>query len=229
MQTVHLSNHHFDLHSPYLRVVGFIAVIATLFLVILAPGWQQALLSLIAMTILCGSGYWLIRKSWIGYTLTPTHFQQHLFHGGWVVKWNNISQIGICSYEQEGWCQPLPWIGIRLKSYQPYLDSICPRIATEIMLRQRALLYLGARQNNQQHQFEDMVLDSRPFCENDGKVYKGLMAMLANRMMYQRRFYGYDVFIAASDLDRSPEEFVGLTRRYLAAAESDPEPVQSIH
>lgn len=227
MQTVHLSNHHFDLRSPYLRMIGFIAIIATLFLVILAPGWQHALLSLIAMCILCGSGYWLIRKSWIGYTLTPTHFQQHLFHGGWVVKWNNISAIGICSYEQEGWHQPLPWIGIRLKSYEPYLDAICPRIATEILLRQRALLYLGARQHNQHHQFEDMVLDSRPFCEHGGKMYRGLMAMLANRMCYQRRFYGYDVFIASSDLDRSAEEFVGLTRRYLAAAEPEPLPDHS--
>ncbi|MEL7287999.1 MAG: DUF2982 domain-containing protein, partial [Pseudomonadota bacterium] len=49
----------------------------------------------------------------------------------------------------------------------------------------------------------------------------GLLAMLANRMKYQRRFYGYDVFISASDLDREAEEFVGLARRYLAAAEPD--------
>ncbi|QSA19907.1 DUF2982 domain-containing protein, partial [Vibrio furnissii] len=54
-----------------------------------------------------------------------------------------------------------------------------------------------------------------------GKVYKGLMAMLANRMRYQRQYYDYDVFISASDLDRSPEEFVGLARRYLAAAEPE--------
>lgn len=222
MQTVHLSNHHFDLNSPYAKVVGFVAIVATLFLVILSPSWPQALISLLAMTILCGLGYWLIRKSWVGYTLTQTHFQQHLFHGGWVVKWNNISHIGICSYEQEGWHQPLPWIGIKLKQYEPYLDGICPRIATEILLSQRALLYLGARQKNQESAFEDMVLDAEPYCErHQGKVYKGLMAMLANRMRYQRQYYDYDVFISASDLDRSPEEFVGLARRYLAAAEPE--------
>ncbi|AMF94352.1 DUF2982 domain-containing protein [Vibrio fluvialis] len=222
MQTVHLSNHHFDLHSPYAKVVGFVAIVATLFLVILSPSWPQALISLFAMGSLCGLGYWLIRKSWVGYTLTPTHFQQHLFHGGWVVKWSNISHIGICSYEQEGWYQPLPWIGIKLKQYEPYLDGICPRIATEILLSQRALLYLGARQKNQESSFEDMVLDSQPFCEQrKGKVYKGLMAMLANRMRYQRQYYDYDVFISANDLDRSAEEFVGLARRYLAAAEPE--------
>jgi hypothetical protein len=34
-----------------------------------------------------------------------------------------------------------------------------------------------------------------------------------------RTAYGYDVFIAEGDLDRPIEEFIGLSRRYLAAVE----------
>ncbi|MEF1308392.1 DUF2982 domain-containing protein, partial [Vibrio owensii] len=60
-----------------------------------------------------------------------------------------------------------------------------------------------------------------PYINKEGMHYEGLQAMLANRMKYQRQFYGYDVFISASDLDREAEEFVGLARRYLAAAEPD--------
>lgn len=55
----------------------------------------------------------------------------------------------------------------------------------------------------------------------EGKQYTGLQAMLANRMQYQRDFFGYDIFISEQDLDRSAEEFVGLARRYLAAAEPE--------
>lgn len=77
-----------------------------------------------------GIAYWLMLKGQVAYTLTATHFQQHFYQGGWVVKWNNISQIGVCSYEREGWHQPLPWVGIRLKHYAPYLNSICPRLST---------------------------------------------------------------------------------------------------
>lgn len=66
-----------------------------------------------------------------------------------------------------------------------------------------------------------MVLDPQPYTSKAGKQYDGLQAMLANRMKYQREFYGYDVFISASDLDREADEFVGLTRRYLAAAEPE--------
>jgi hypothetical protein len=40
-------------------------------------------------------------------------------------------------------------------------------------------------------------------------------------MRYQRRFFDYDIFISAQDLDREADDFVGLVRRYLAAAEPD--------
>ncbi|WP_264905492.1 DUF2982 domain-containing protein [Vibrio sp. STUT-A11] len=221
METLHLTNSHFKPGSVLTRITLFLIALITLFLVLISPGWKQAMLSVILMAVIVGFAVMMIKKSQVSFTLTATHFQQHLFKGGWVVRWCNIESIGICSYQQEGWYQPLPWVGVRLKHYSPYLDAICPRIATEILLNQRALLYLGARQNQCEEQFEDIVLDPKPYQSSSGKQYKGLLAMLANRMKYQRSFYGYDVFISAGDLDREAEDFVGLTRRYLAAAEPD--------
>ncbi|MBE4006990.1 DUF2982 domain-containing protein [Vibrio parahaemolyticus] len=221
METLHLTNSHFKSDSLINRLILLLVALITLFLVVISPGWKQAMLSVILMAIIVGFAVLMIKKSQVTFTLTASHFQQHLFKGGWVVRWRNIESIGICSYQQDGWHQPLPWIGIRLKHYSPYLDAICPRIATEILLSQRALLYLGARQNHCEEKFEDMVLDPQPYTSKAGKQYDGLQAMLANRMKYQREFYGYDVFISASDLDREADEFVGLTRRYLAAAEPE--------
>lgn len=214
------------------------------------------------ISALLGTGYYLMLRSRVMFTLTPTHFQQHFYKGGWVLKWSNIEKIGMCTYEQEGWHQPLPWVGIKMKDYSPYLDSICPKITCELLLSQRALLYLGAKQAGKESNFEDMVLDSshyRTRCTENGcvelsqyeeskntdkvsfsaqqtqmdadssdkannhnaviKDYSGLQAMLANRMKYQRGFHGYDIFISTHDLNISGEEFVGLARRYLAAAE----------
>ncbi|NOH61650.1 DUF2982 domain-containing protein [Vibrio sp. RE88] len=223
MQTLHLTNQPIRLSSPIARFLAIVASIVLISLVMFSPDFQQAILTLVAILSLLGFGYLLILKSTVSYTLTATHFQQHLFKGGWVVKWSNVSKIGICHYDQEGWQQPLPWIGIKLKHYSPYLDSICPRIATEILLSQRALLYLGAKQSQQGTQFEDIVLDSKPYKNTQGGQYSGLQAMLANRMRYQRSYFDYDIFISAHDLDRSAEEFVGLARRYLAAAEPEEE------
>ncbi|NOI57741.1 DUF2982 domain-containing protein [Vibrio coralliilyticus] len=221
MQTLHLTNQPIRLSSPIAKILATIASIVLISLVMFSPDFQQAVLTLVAILSMLGFGYLLILKSTVSYTLTATHFQQHLFKGGWVVKWSNVSKIGICQYDQEGWQQPLPWIGIKLKHYSPYLDSICPRIATEILLSQRALLYLGAKQSQQGTQFEDIVLDSKPYKNTQGEQYSGLQAMLANRMRYQRSYFDYDIFISAHDLDRSAEEFVGLARRYLAAAEPE--------
>lgn len=221
MQTVHLTNHPFLISPITSRWLVGLFVIGCLFLMLYAPGWQQAVLTVIAILCLLGFGYLLVLKSTVQFTLTASHFQQHLFKGGWVLKWNNIQKIGICHYDQEGWQQPLPWIGIKIKNYSPYLESICPRTATEILLSQRALLYLGARQHHQSERFEEIVLDSQSYRNSSGKEFKGLQAMLANRMRYQREYFDYDIFISANDLDRDAKDFVGLARRYLAAA--DPE------
>jgi len=221
MQTVHLTNQPFVFSSITVKWLTGIFTLGCLFLLLYAPGWQQALLTAVTVAALIGFGYVLILKSTVRFTLTATHFQQHLFKGGWVIKWTNVQKIGICTYAQEGWHQPLPWIGVKLKHYSPYLTSICPRVATEILLSQRALLYLGAKQHQQGQNFEDIVLDSHAYLNSDGREFKGLLAMLANRMRYQREYYDYDIFISTNDLDRSPEEFVGLLRRYLAAAEPD--------
>ncbi|EMK3313880.1 DUF2982 domain-containing protein [Vibrio vulnificus] len=221
MQTLQLSNRYQLASSVFVKGLMVVFAIVGGLLLLLSPSWPQALLSVGLLITIALFGVYLIQRSTVAYTLTPTHFQQHLFQGGWVVKWKNIEKIGICTYESEGWHQPLPWIGIKLVHYSPYLMAICPRVSTEILLSQRALLYLGARQHQCESQFEEMVLDPQPYIDEQGKEHTGLQAMLANRMKYQRRFFDYDIFISAQDLDREAEEFVGLARRYLAAAEPD--------
>lgn len=221
MKTIHVSNFDFDLKSRRIQLVILLYIIIALVVIMFAATFT---LAMIFAVLFCSFGiftYWLILKSQVRFTFTSTHFQQHLFKGGWVIKWNNISQIDICTYHYHGWYQPLPWIGIRLKHYSPFLDNICPRIISEMLLSQRGLLYLGIKQTNSPVQFEDIVLDSAVFHDESGKSYKGLLAMLANRMRYQRQYHGYDIFISVSDLDRPGENFVGLSRRYLAAADND--------
>ncbi|WP_162046202.1 DUF2982 domain-containing protein [Vibrio taketomensis] len=221
MKTLHLYNHRIKtlgLHQPFVAIAITILVAAVIWF---STQWQQFIVGILLIIAAFFSLKHFIKQSTVGYTLTATHFQQHFAKGGWVVHWKNISKLGICQCHTDGWYQPLPWIGIKLKDYAPYLDSICPRITTELLLSQRALLYLGLKQSGQINYFEDKVLDSRPYQLEDGTTYTGLQAMLANRMANQRALYDYDVFIAVSDLDRSGEEFVGLMRRYLAAADKE--------
>lgn len=219
MQTRHLSNRPTALLAHARLWKGVILCAALGGLIWFANQWQQFILGILVLIALFYAARWLIKTSIVAYTLTATHFQQHFYKGGWVLQWHNISKIDICQCQHQGWYQPLPWIGIRLKHYSPFLDSICPRITTEMLLSQRPLLYVGLQQQQQVTQFEDIVLDPSPYVTSNGEQYIGLQAMLANRMHYQRQFFGYDVFISTSDLDRPAEEFVGLLRRYLAASQ----------
>ncbi|MEZ9439302.1 DUF2982 domain-containing protein [Vibrio atlanticus] len=262
MDTRHLTNFSLPSFKRSYRILAIILGFVCLIVALYSDNPKLLIVGAFCIIALLGTGYYLMLRSRVMFTLTPTHFQQHFYKGGWVLKWSNIEKIGMCTYEQEGWHQPLPWVGIKMKDYSPYLDSICPKITCELLLSQRALLYLGAKQAGKESNFEDMVLDSSHYhtrCTENGcvelsqykeskntdkvsfsaqqtqmdadssdkannhnaviKDYSGLQAMLANRMKYQRGFHGYDIFISTHVLNISGEEFVGLARRYLAAAE----------
>ncbi|MGF1824328.1 DUF2982 domain-containing protein [Vibrio splendidus] len=249
MDTRHLTNFSLPAFTRSYRIIAVILGFVCLIIALYSDNAKLLIVGAFCISALLVTGYYLMLRSRVMFTLTPTHFQQHFYKGGWVLKWSNIEKIGMCTYEQEGWHQPLPWVGIKMKDYSPYLDSICPKITCELLLSQRALLYLGAKQAGKESLFEDMVLDSSHYhtrstesgCVEQSKNrdpedtsksqiqsnpenvivkdYSGLQAMLANRMKYQRGFHGYDIFISTQDLNMSGEEFIGLARRYLAAAE----------
>ncbi|MDH5923414.1 DUF2982 domain-containing protein [Vibrio splendidus] len=272
MDTRHLTNFSLPSFTRSYRILAVVLGFVCLIVALYSDNPKLLIVGAFCIIALLGTGYYLMLRSRVMFTLTPTHFQQHFYKGGWVLKWSNIEKIGLCTYEQDGWHQPLPWVGIKVKDYSPYLDSICPKITCELLLSQRALLYLGAKQAGKESNFEDMVLDSSHYharCTESGcvelnrykesqntdevifndsqtqtspdssheskshkstshksnaqnaviKDYSGLQAMLANRMKYQRGFHGYDIFISTQDLNMSGEEFIGLARHYLAAAE----------
>ncbi|GHX22262.1 hypothetical protein VCSRO204_1026 [Vibrio cholerae] len=124
MPTLQLYNH--QIHFTPFVIKGLLALAGLITLVVIgiAESLLQAVVGILALMAWAGIAYWLMLKGQVAYTLTATHLQQHFYQGGWVVKWNNISQIGVCSYEREGWHQPLPWVGIRLKHYAPYSISV---------------------------------------------------------------------------------------------------------
>ncbi|MDN2481452.1 DUF2982 domain-containing protein [Vibrio agarivorans] len=217
MKTLHLSNRERITQSMVLKLIGIMIGVALLFLFLTSPSINTALISLLVAVAAIAMTYHIMRKAYNGFTLTPTHLQQHRVKGGWVLSWHNIERIGQCEEEVDGWKRPLPWVGIRIKDYQPFVDSICPRLAVELLMEQRALLYVGVAGNNRE-KFQDMVLDSKRY-QSGNRCFKGLQATVANRMHHMRTAYGYDVFIAEGDLDRPIEEFIGLSRRYLAAVE----------
>lgn len=176
-----------------------------------------ALLLLAAVTLLI-IGIKQAQDPEVSFTLTFMHLQFHSPYGGWLARWRNIAEIGPATVAYQGWHQPIPWVGVRLKEYDEFLESICPRIASKILMEQRALLIMAYRRaEHPPHHIEDMLFDDRHYITRSGHTLKGLLAMLANRMRYNRELLGYDFFISEDLLDRPTDDFIGLTRRYIAA------------
>lgn len=192
------------------------AAIITLFISKTTP-LLAGLLFLLGGTTLC-FGISVIYHPKISITLTAMHLQQHTNKGGWAVKWNNIADINQVYLTHL--TDSLPWVGIKLHHYELFLDAICPRMASKIIVEQRILLIMAFKyQPIDKYQLEDILFDDTPYITETGKRYTGLLAVLANRMSYQRELLGFDVYISGDELDRPIPDFIGLARRFLAAAE----------
>lgn len=221
LKTQHFSN--FSLHH-HRRWIWLCVIAYTFIASLVITSTDSFKVAAIFFIIFCGFAlftYWLMLKSVVSYTFSAMHIQQRFFRGGWVLKWSNIIAIEQCMYDIEGWQRPLPWIGLKLKEPSLLLSTISPRIISDILLSQRALLYIAMKKANAINKFEESVLDTTPYLAANGDKFVGLQAMLANRMRYQRQYAGYDLFISTSDLGMPAEDFIGQARRYLAAAEPD--------
>lgn len=209
--------------TPYvmLFVFCFTASISASCLTFFIP--NMTLIATILTTIIIGvSAVIVIRyicDSKYLFTLTFMHCQYHSRYGGWSTPWYNISQLGKAEISHQGWQQPLPWIGIKLNDYDDFIKNISPRLAARMIIEQRILLVMAIKNSDvENHTIEDVLFDDEPFQTPNGNIFKGLRAMLAHRMEYNRKFLGFDFFISEDTLDRPINDFIGLLRRYKAAA-----------
>ncbi|PKF49051.1 DUF2982 domain-containing protein [Enterovibrio nigricans] len=212
--------------GKYFTIAVILLAIVVLAFIVTIPQ-VKTLPALMGLVLIASLGIYIskvVDEHRLSFSLSDMHIQHHTRKGGWSVKWSDIREIGVPSVSQDGWHQPLPWIGIRLNNYEPFLDGISFRLASQIIMEQRGLLLSAYRRAEEpiNSKLEDMMFDDKPYVTASGKVYKGLIAMLANRMSYTRELLGYDVFVSEDLLDRPLNDFVGLTRRYLASADKPP-------
>ncbi|MFC0060784.1 DUF2982 domain-containing protein [Vibrio inusitatus] len=218
MSSLQLTNEKFILGKVSRGLLLTFYVLFSVWLSTFSNGTQGS----IGILLICGCALLMViytyKRGVVRFTITDTHLQQHTFKGGWVVQWQNVSSLGLCRSHQPTHNLELPWIGIKLKDPKPFIKQACPRLITNLLLEQRSLLHLGARETEKEHLFQDQVLDSSRVELKDGETIKGLQASLYHRMCYQREYWGYDIFISTADLDRDAEEFVGLLRKYWAGS-----------
>ncbi|GGO65466.1 hypothetical protein GCM10010982_07340 [Bowmanella pacifica] len=175
------------------------------------PDWLKLagifLTSASLVTILIG---WLkVREPVFSFELTRKELKYLHRFGSWRLEWSNIQRVGIPRVRRGLTHQDMELVGIRLKDYEPLLAVISPRLASNILMQQRPLLLQGEDCQTGQC-YSETLLEKDRFKGASGKEYRGIVAMFANRMIRIREVLGYDLFVFASELDRSQEEFVAL-------------------
>lgn len=162
--------------------------------------------SIVAMLI----GWFKIREPHFSIQLSKQHIYYQHRHGHWTLDWSNVHRVGVPKVHHGLEHKSLAMVGIRLKDYAPLLHSISPRLATNLLMEQRPLLLQNKEDCASGTCYSQSLIESDNFKDESGKTYKGITAMLANRMTTLRRQLGYDLFISSGELDRTTEDFVAL-------------------
>ncbi len=168
-------------------------------------------------------GWFKIREPEHSIELTKTQIVYRHRHGVWSLDWQNIQRVDVPKVTSGIEHKKLGMVGIKLREYQPLLASISPRLATNLLLEQRPLLLQGNQCTTGGCYSADLIEDDR-FKASDGQTITGIPAMLANRMTKLRASLGFDLFISASELDRSTEDFVSLLRDCQSQVNSEIQP-----
>lgn len=139
-------------------------------------------------------------------------------NGKWVLPWDNIQRVDVPHVSSGLERKSLHMVAIKVKDYAPLLENISPRLMSNILMEQRPLLFHNMPSANSENCssgscYSDELLEDDIYKDAQGKIYKGITAMFANRMTKLRQRLGYDLYIPVSELDRSEHEFVTLLKQ----------------
>lgn len=156
------------------------------------------------------------------FQITPTDITYHHKYGDWQLPWDDIQRFDVVRVNQGIESKELPYIGLSLRKPEAILESISLRLASRLLLEQQNLLLYAQDENPAKEKNCDSgdcllpeidgLLEKNQFVTPSGSCYRGLLAMLGQRMQRLHGTLGYDLYIPFNALDRPGDEFVALLR-----------------
>lgn len=193
--------------------------LSALFVGAMMLAWLPEQLRLVSMFVLSAGivalliGWFKIREPAHSLLISKQTISYKHRNGEWLLEWNNVQRVDIPTSYQDMQHRPLSVIGIRVNNYEPILENISPRLATNILMEQRPLLLQTLKENcTTGNCYSEGLIEDDSYVSKDGTRYKGIKAMFANRMTRLRDSLGYDLYINVAELDRPAQEFVKLMR-----------------
>jgi Protein of unknown function (DUF2982) len=155
-----------------------------------------------------------MRRRVVTMVLTPDAMEQVFPEGTASIPWSDVEQVGVFSVKGPA------FVGIRLKSYKPYLDSM-PSQLTAYMLKVNRFVRIMAGATAVTSVMTDMSslanIQSELSDIGDQKTLASFTECqnLVKMMLWQRKRYGYDIALGWADRDRPAPAFATLLQSYL--------------
>lgn len=141
--------------------------------------------------------------------ITPHSIRYQQIRGDWTVLWEDLQRFDIVTLSFGMDTRQLPFLGIRLRRYEHFLEQISPRLAVHLLHQQRALMLQAVRNQMPAHrQYTDYLEVPEYFLCDNGQRFTGVLASFAMRMTMMRELLGYDLYIPQNALDRPLPEFL---------------------
>lgn len=150
------------------------------------------------------------------FTLTPNSLTYRHYYGSWTIPWDNIQRVDIPKITHGIDRKEMSYVGLKLRNSEAFLETLPARLAVRTVSEQQALFLQVLRAEGQHLEHPDEhIFNVSDFKSSSGKIYRGISAMYAHRMMLFRQLLGYDILLPGSAFDREPHEFVRLLLHYL--------------
>ena len=203
-------------------VMGLISILLTIggALLILSGGGEKDVITGVLFVLVFGSAIILSIRDLImlriAIVLTPEHLEYRCKNGTTYTPWSDIESVGVIKVMSRD------HVGIRLKSYDYYLESMSPPVAHNIrkILPFRKLIS-GASLSLDRSSMATIwsKLEGKDYAEVFIKY--GKVGDLAKSMLWARHEFGYDIMFSWDEIDRSEKNFVKLLNNYLQEDQTD--------
>ncbi|MEM0911620.1 MAG: DUF2982 domain-containing protein [Pseudomonadota bacterium] len=190
---------------------GFLLIGGVCLLILPDLFFLVGVLFLSASIIAFVMGFFKLKEPKVSLSISKSQLTYHHRRGKWQIGWDNIQRFDVPRVHRGLDHVDLEMVGIRLRDPDTFLDNISPRLVTYLLMEQRPLVSQAeSGQCASGRCYGDDLIEDQKYLRSDGRQLTGVVAMFANRMKRLQQGLGYDIFISANELDRTPVEFVSL-------------------
>ena len=207
-------------HGLFISLTGVITLLLVAWLC--NYYWQLARLPLLFMVLAClvtiFIGLLKLAEPVYSVILTSDSLTFYHRHGRWQFHWQQIRNIHCVTNTVGITRDELNYVGIKLISIDTIATCISLRLANRLIHEQKPLIQYCIK--HRLISIEQGVLNFEPYILKDGEIVRGPLAAFLHHSEILNQTLGAHIFIAASNLNSSMGNFVGLANTYLTKAKT---------